>query len=135
MEKVAIQVSRTEKGYSASCDLLPGWVVAVTGNFDKLEKEVKESVEFYVDCAKKDHETYPAIFDGEYVFEYKFDIQSLLCFYQNIFSFSALERLTGINQRQLSHYAAGRSKPRLEQAKKIVDGLHRLAGELNRVSI
>ncbi|MDD3037897.1 hypothetical protein [Bacteroides sp.] len=135
MEKVTIQVSRTEKGYSASCDLLPGWVVAVTGDFEALEKEVQESVDFYVDCAKEDYETYPVVFDREYIFEYKFDIQSLLCFYQNIFSFSALEHLTGINQKQLCHYAAGRSKPRLEQAKKIVDGLHRLAGELNRVSI
>jgi predicted RNase H-like HicB family nuclease len=135
MEKVFISVSRTEKGYSASCELLPGWVVAVTGDFDELEKEIQESVDFYVDCAKEDGETYPAVFDGAYTFEYKFDVRSLLYFYQNIFSFVALQHLTGINQKQLSHYAAGRSKPRKEQAQKIVAGLHRLAGELNRVSV
>lgn len=135
MNKVVINVSRTERGYSASCDLLPGWIVAVTGDFETLEKELKESVDFYVDCAKEDKEDYPEVFNNEYEFEYKFDIQSLLCYYQNIFSFSALQNLTGINQKQLSHYAAGRSKPRLEQAKRIVDGLHRLAVELNRVSI
>ncbi len=135
MENLVVNVSRTEKGYSASCALLPGWVVAVTGNFDDLENEVKESIDFYVDCAKEDNDEYPTIFDGEYTIDYKFDVQSLLCFYQNIFSFSALQYITGINQRQLSHYAAGRSKPRIEQSRKIIDGLHRLAAELNRVSI
>jgi hypothetical protein len=28
MEKVIITTSKTEKGFCASCDLLPGWVVA-----------------------------------------------------------------------------------------------------------
>lgn len=135
MDKIAINVSRTESGFSASCDLLPGWVVAVSGDFEALEKEIKESIDFYIDCAKEDKEEYPGLFDAPYEFEYKFDIQSLLCYYQNIFSFSALEYITGINQKQLSRYAAGRSKPRLKQAEKIVDGLHRLAAELNRVSI
>ncbi|MFT4072814.1 MAG: hypothetical protein QM654_12935 [Dysgonamonadaceae bacterium] len=135
MQKVSISVSRTENGFSASCDLLPGWVVAVTGDFDELRNEVKESVDFYIDCAKEDNEEYPSVFDSEYEFEYRFDIQSLLVFYQSIFSFSALEHITGINQKQLGHYAAGRSKPRPAQAQKIVSGLHRLAHDLNMVSV
>ena len=74
MEKVIINVSRTERGYSASCNLLAGWIVAVTGNFELLEKAVKDSVDFYIDCAKEDNEDYPSVFDGDYIFEYKFDI-------------------------------------------------------------
>lgn len=35
---VTIKVSRTENGYSAACDLIEGWVVALTGNFDTLKK-------------------------------------------------------------------------------------------------
>jgi hypothetical protein len=61
-------------------------------------------------------------------------VQSLLCFYQNIFSFSALQYITGINQKQLGHYAAGRSKPRKKQAEKIVNGLHKLGKELAALS-
>ncbi|KAA6327342.1 hypothetical protein EZS27_023667 [termite gut metagenome] len=38
MKKVVITVAKTGKGYSASCDLLEGWIVAVTGNFRELEK-------------------------------------------------------------------------------------------------
>lgn len=136
MEKsVRIEVSKTENGYSASCELMPGWVVAVTGTFDDLEREVKESIEFYVECAEMDGDTYPEIFKEEYTLQYKFDVQSLLCFYQSIFSFSALETITGINQKQLSHYAAGRSTPRIAQENKIRNGFQKLAAELNRVSI
>ena len=120
MEKVVINVDRTENGYCAACDLLPGWIVAVSGDFGELSKEVQESIDFYVECAQEDNDPYPSIFDNEYELKYVFDIQSLLNFYQSIFSFSALEYITGINQRQLSHYACGRSKPRKLQAEKIV---------------
>ena len=30
---VVVNVAKTESGYSASCDLLDGWVVAVTGDW------------------------------------------------------------------------------------------------------
>ena len=78
---------------------------------------------------------YPEVLDEDFVIDYKFDIRSLLCFYQSIFSFAALQYITGINQRQLWHYAAGYSKPRKAQADKIVDGLHKLGKELLQVSV
>lgn len=132
---ITINVSKTDRGYSASCELLPGWVVAVTGDFADLKKEVKESIDFFIDCAKIDNEEYPQVFNEEYIALYKFDIQSLLCYYQNVFSFASLQNITGINQRQLWHYAAGRSKPRKPQAEKIVNSLHRLGNELISVSV
>lgn len=135
MDKLLINTARTENGYSGSCDLLPGWIVASEGDFDTFQKEVQESIDFYVACAKEDHESYPAVLDGNYDLVFKFDVQSLLQFFQGIFSFSALQTITGINQKQLAHYAAGRSKPRPQQAKKIADGLHRLATEMMAVTV
>lgn len=135
MDKLLINTARTENGYSGSCDLLPGWIVASEGNFETFQKEVQESIDFYVACAKEDHESYPAVLDGYYDLVFKFDVQSLLQFFQGVFSFSALQTITGINQKQLAHYAAGRSKPRPQQAKKIADGLHRLAQEMMAVTV
>ena len=130
MEKVVMNTARTEKGYSCACELLPGWVVAYTGDFDGFRDYVKESVDFYIEGAKEDGTPYPAVFDGEYEIVYKFDVQSLLEYYRGIFSFSALQTITGINQKQLAHYASGISKPRQAQADKIAKGLHKLAEEL-----
>lgn len=135
MDKLFINTARTENGYSCSCDLLPGWIVASEGDFETFKKDVQESIDFYVACAKEDHESYPAVLDGNYDLVFKFDVQSLLQFFQGIFSFSALQTITGINQKQLAHYAAGRSKPRPQQAKKIADGLHRLATEMMAVTV
>lgn len=135
MEKVIMDVAHTETGYGCCCDLLPGWVVAGSDNFEKFKEEVQESIDFYVDCAKEDGSGYPAVFDGEYEIVYKFDVGSLLDYYRGIFSFSALQTITGINQKQLCHYASGISKPRPKQAQKIADGLHRLAKDLLTVTV
>ena len=135
MNRIIITVAKTPRGYSASCELLEGWIVAVTGSFEDLKLQVKDSIDFYVSCAKEDGDSYPTIFDDEYELDYKFNIASLLCCYEKIFTRSALEHITGINQKQLSHYACGRSKPRKVTAEKIVNALHKLGKELCYVSI
>lgn len=135
MEKVIMDTARTDTGYCCSCDLIPGWVVSGSSDFSSFKKEVEDSVRFYIDCAKEDGETYPAVFDDSYEIIYKFDVQALLEYYRGIFSFAALEHITGINQKQLAHYASGRSRPRQQQAEKISSGLHHLANELMTVTV
>ncbi|ANH82193.1 hypothetical protein A8C56_15570 [Niabella ginsenosidivorans] len=56
-------------------------------------------------------------------------MQSLLNYYKGIFTNSAFERLTGINQRQLQHYSTRHRKPRPAAKKKIEDALHTLGSE------
>jgi len=135
MKKVTITTAKTERGYSGNCELLPNWIVACSGSFSEFKKEVIESIQFYIDCAKEDGIAYPSVFDEDYELEYKFDVQSLLQFYQGIFSYSALENITGINQKQLAHYAAGRSKPRKRQSEKIASGLRTLAEEMMCITV
>ncbi|MBR1539469.1 MAG: hypothetical protein IJ636_08195 [Bacteroidales bacterium] len=63
------------------------------------------------------------------------DVKSLLTLYEKIFTKSGLERLTGINQKQLWHYAKGYSTPRKAQVMKIESALHRLGNELLSVHL
>lgn len=135
MNKVIIDTARTMQSYSAACNLLPGWVVAYSGDFDGFRQYVKESIDFEIECAKDNGKTYPKVFDEEYELVFKFDVQSLLEYYRGIFSFASLQLITGINQKQLAHYASGISKPRPVQAEKIANGLHRLAKELQMVTV
>ena len=134
MEQVIISTSKTENGFSANCELLPGWIVAFTGNFSDFVSYVHESIDFYVDCAKMDHDTYPSVFDNDYELLFKMDIQSLLYCYDKILTRAALSRMTGINQRQLGHYICGRSKPRKPQSERIVNALHELGKELQSIT-
>ena len=135
MEKINVNVGKTPKGYSASIDILPGWILGTTGSFAEFRKELQESIAVYLEWAKEDGDEYPSVFDREYEFEYKFNIQSLLCCYDGILSRAAISRVTGINERQLGHYICGRSRPRKAQEMKIVNGFHQLGKELLAVSV
>lgn len=66
---------------------------------------------------------------------YKFDAESILNYYRGIFTNAALERITGINQRQIQHYASGAKRPRPQQLKKIESAFHQLGEELISVEL
>jgi hypothetical protein len=72
---------------------------------------------------------------GDYDIVYHFDAESFLNYYKGIFTNAALEKITGVNQKQLQHYSSGLKKPRLPQLKKIEDGMHRLAAELQALEL
>ncbi|HAH22858.1 MAG TPA: HicB family protein [Prolixibacteraceae bacterium] len=78
---------------------------------------------------------WPEILKGDYEIEFRYDVQSILSYYASVFTKPALERLTGINQKQLHHYATGLKKPREQQKKKIESALHRLGSELMSVHL
>ncbi len=68
-------------------------------------------------------------------FSYKYETSSFFNYYCKIFSMPALERITGINQKQLHHYAMGIKKPREAQRKKLETALHNLGKELMSVTL
>jgi hypothetical protein len=96
---------------------------------------MEEAVVFHLEGMREDGDEIPAIFDGEYELVYQFYPEDLLRHYNGIFTHAALERLTGINQRQLQRYAIGASKPRPAQAEKIVKSFHHLGKELLAVEL
>lgn len=135
MENVVIKAARTPEGYSCTCELIPGWIVAYSGDIDGFKDYVQESVDFWLEGRREDGDEYPSVFDGEYQLVYDFDVATLLQYFRGIFSFSALQEITGINQKQLSHYASGISKPRQKQVDKIKSGLRRLAKDIEIVTV
>ncbi|MGL4908972.1 MAG: hypothetical protein ACRC3G_06530 [Bacteroidales bacterium] len=58
---------------------------------------------------------------------------SFLSSFNGILSKSGLEAITGINQKQLWHYAAGIKKPRPNTVAKIAERLHNFADEIKQV--
>jgi len=72
---------------------------------------------------------------GEIELEYQFDVMSLLNYFKGILTNAAFERISGINQMQMSHYANGLKKPRKAQLQKIEKALHRLGDELKSISL
>lgn len=66
-------------------------------------------------------------------FIFKYDLASFLAYYSKVLSLAGLERLTGVNQGQLSHYINGRRNPGVKTKKKIETALHQFSKELSQI--
>lgn len=66
-------------------------------------------------------------------FEFAYDIPSFLSYYSKMLTLAGLERITGVNQGQLSHYVTGHRKPSRRTVKKIEQGLKDFADDLKQV--
>jgi predicted RNase H-like HicB family nuclease len=132
MKQIKIIIEKTSNDYNAYADNVDG----IFGAGDTPE-EAKQSIVDAIRILKKYNkpQNIPAILKGDYEIVYRFDTESLLNYYKKIFTNSALERLTGINQRQLQHYSSGLKRPRPAQKKKIENALHRLGSELLAISL
>ena len=134
MEKVIVDIYYTGNNYCAHAPILLG-CVSTASTLSEMKKNIKKAIEFHVESSLKDGDTIPEVFKRKYELEFKLSIEALLNAYSDIFTKAALSRITGINQRQLWHYASGMRKPRPAQRKRIEDGLHRLGTELLTIGV
>ncbi len=126
MKTVKIIIERSKDAFWAYAENLEG-ISGVGNTVLEAKKSVLESFELQKELGN--------IPDKKYSFTFKFDAESLLNYYRGIFTNAAFERLTGINQKQLQHYAKGLKRPRPMQAKKIEMALHSLGRELMAVEL
>ena len=130
--KATIEV--TENNYSAFIEDLDG-IVATGSTIAEIKSNLLDALDDYIETCKKLGCGLPAELNGDFSIEFKMDVKSLLTIYNGIFTKAGLERITGINQKQLWHYANGKSAPRRAQALKIENALHRLGNELISISL
>jgi len=132
MKQIKIIIERSIDLYCSYA----GNVDGIYGAGDTVE-EAKQSILDAIEIIKEINrpENIPKILNGNYELIYKFDTQSFLTHYLGIFTTAALERITGISQQQISHYATGLKKPRQTQIKKIEAALHNLGSELMSVKL
>jgi predicted RNase H-like HicB family nuclease len=128
MEKIIVTIAKGDSSYAAWIDSIPG-IYGQGDTVDDAKKELSEGLFLYV----KHNEDVPEILKHDFSFEYRFDIPSFLEYYSKIFSKPALEHITGINQKQLFHYASGLRKPSERTVEKMDSAFRRFAGEMSQV--
>lgn len=132
MKKIIIVIERSADlfdAYSDNCD-------GIYGAGDTLE-ECKADIETSIRQIKEKLpiEQWPEELKGEYELEYKLDTQSFLEYFSQYLSLAGMERITGVNQKQLSNYLNRRAKPRKQQVERISKGLRRFASELLSITL
>lgn len=128
--KIKVSIGWTETNYSGIAEgpEVGGVVIDTHTDHNMLLKSFKETMEFHVEGLDKGD--VPAwLLSGDYELEYHYTTAALLHKYEGILTRSALAKVTGINQRQLGHYATGHRKPRPAQRQKIVDAIRRIGEE------
>ncbi len=134
MQNLKVIIERAEMNYSAYIEHFDG--IAVSGkSIAEIKAKMHEAIRVYIEaCEDFGFEIPPELGSG-YELSFEMDTRTLLVYYADIFGKPALEKITGINAKQLWHYAMGISKPREAQKEKIRKGLRNLGEELLMINI
>ena len=101
---------------------------------EAAKADMQAQMAFYKETAIQEGFRYPAFLDDDFVVNYTVDAQSLMKYYvgRGIFSLAGIEKMTGINQKQLWAYMKG-TKPRAAQKNRIITGFRALNNDLNAI--
>jgi predicted RNase H-like HicB family nuclease len=126
-----------EKGLDGTYDMhfgddTKGLTFGLLGQGNTVQEAMED---FYIgkDEMKELYEDLGKDFPEDLEFKFKYDLPSFLQYYSKILSLAGLERLTGVNQGQLSHYITGRRKPGRKTIEKIEKALHQFGKEISQV--
>jgi hypothetical protein len=133
MRIVEVIVEHAGNNLSAYIEGAP--VITVGNDVKEIEKNMKEAVELYLESCKEMNIAPVEVLQGEFTLKFKIDAATFINYYSSIFTKAALSRITGINERQLWHYAAGVHKPRKQQLEKIQKGINALTEELAAINL
>ena len=112
-----------------SCDgCLPYGVI---GTGDTIPEAKEDFMCAYEEVKASIVESGEPFIDAEFVFRY--DIPSFLQEFAYAFTLSGLERITGINQKQLGHYVSGYRKPSAKTIRRMEEGIHKFCEHLSEI--
>lgn len=132
MKTITIIIEKTPDYFSGYADTCNG-IYGAGENMQAVKDNILEAIRLIK--SELPVAQWPEEIKEEYKLEFKLDVQSFLEYYSGILSLSGLEKITGINQKQLSNYLNHKSKPRREQVERISNGLHRFANELLSITL
>lgn len=133
MDKLTARIGYADHNYSAVVELPDEVIVVTHKTLEEIKEAIRDSLEFSKEGHLENGEPAPDWVKNGYSVDYKMEISALLHYFDGILTRSALSRITGINERQLGHYATGHRKPRAKQRERIIEGFHRLGKEFTSI--
>ena len=136
MKKIQVKVGWSGKNYGCVADdeVLNGIIIVTHKTLEGLKKEFNESLQFHIEGCLQDGDTLPEwLTSGQYTLDYVLGTSALIHSLDGILTRSAIARASGINEKQIGHYASGHRIPRQKQREKIVNGIHKISRDLAMV--
>ncbi len=119
----------TEPIPSENCD----GIYAAGGSIEEVKADAEKAIELIKKTLPESQ--WPNEIRGDFEIEWKFDVASFLEYYSSFMSLAGMEKMTGINQKQLSNYLNHRAVPRKKQTERIREGIHKFAHELLSITL
>ena len=133
MGRIVVLVDYT--GNFAATPVSPELACISTGRtLDEVKTNLVEALQFHLEGMKEDSLPIPEEFDAPWDIDWRLTTRALLHYTEGLVSRSAIAKITGINQQQLSHYASGYRKPRPSMSLRIREGVRKIAQALVAVT-
>jgi len=136
MEKIEVKIGWSGNNYSCVADnnALNGVILVTNKTIDGLKRDFQESLQFHIEgCIQGGDQLPEWLILGQYELNYVLETSALIHSLDGILTRSAIARVSGINEKQIGHYASGYRKPRSKQRAKIINGIHQISRELAMV--
>ncbi len=132
MEKIIMLIGKSKDYYGAMSENCDG-IYAAGPDIESVKADTYNAIESIKRNLPEDR--WPKQIKGDYELVWRFDVPSFLEYYSGFMSLAGMEKMTGINQKQLSNYLNHRAVPRKKQADRIITGIHRFAHELLSITL
>ena len=132
MEKIIMTIEKSKDYFDAYSDNCDG-IYAGGASIDEVKNNTYEAINALKRNIPEDR--WPKPLKSEFEIEWKLDVPSFLEYYSHYMSLAGMQRITGINQKQLSNYLNHRAVPRQKQADRIINGIHKFAAELMNITL
>lgn len=125
-KEIKVLVSWSGENYNGGIgDSEIGAVLVTAATLDEFKSEFEESFKFHIEGMKQNGFKIPDyILKDEYKIVYDLEATALLKEAEKFTTLAAISRASGINQKQLSHYATGIKQPRAASRERIIKGIH-----------
>ena len=137
MEKLKVLISWSGNNYCAESheEALNGIIVSTHKTLKGIKTAFQSALQFHIEGCLQDGDNLPEwLISGQYELDYVLETSALLHSLDGILTRSAIARVSGINERQIGHYAAGIRMPRPMQRNKIINAIHSISKELAAVT-
>lgn len=128
-KNLTVVIEFAEHNLAAYIEEVDG-IVAFGSSIAEIKKNIATSITVFKEEMQEEGFPLPEAIASDYELTFKYDLATFLNVYAGVLSKSGLENLTGINQKQLWHYANNTSKPRKATLDKIRQSIHAFAAEL-----
>lgn len=125
-KEIKVLVSWSGENYNGGIgDSSIGAIIVTAESLEDFKKEFEDAFEFHIEGMKEDGDNIPEyILSGNYRIIYDLEATALLKEAEKFTTLAAISRASGINQKQLSHYATGTKQPRPSSRERIIQGIH-----------